>query len=354
MAVPKVFISSTCYDLGQIRDSLSEFIQNYCYEATLSERGDVFYHPDLHTHESCINEIENCQLFILIIGGRFGGGYKFDSTKSITNAEYEAARIKKIPVFTFIKQDLYEDHRLYEKNKHNLALVEQIEFPSIDNQKYAINIFEFINAVRSSEVNNGFFSFEYVKDIKHYLGKQWAGMMFDFLNQRSKTDIQKAVNNTLDNLTLINKKTEELIEEIIRKLNPQAGQQQINNINKIALGSKFYTHVLRMYLLTKFADDSSTLSQISPEEDNWYDYIKKFSGFFISKKPNLYFEKNTNYKTIVLLTTKRCSWSVVTEDDIYPEEVTRAQTLFQYIKNLNQEERQKAIDFVTSSEEISD
>jgi hypothetical protein len=73
MAVPRVFISSTCYDLDAIRDSLRSFIESVGFDPCLSDRGDVFYHPDLHTHDSCINEIGNCHLFVLLIGGRFGG-----------------------------------------------------------------------------------------------------------------------------------------------------------------------------------------------------------------------------------------------------------------------------------------
>lgn len=73
MANPRVFVSSTCYDLGEVRDSLYSFIKSYNFDPVLSERGDVFYHPELHTHDSCIKEIENCQIFVLIIGGRFGG-----------------------------------------------------------------------------------------------------------------------------------------------------------------------------------------------------------------------------------------------------------------------------------------
>ena len=194
MAAPKVFISSTCYDLGQIRDNLYEFIESYYFEPMLSEKGDVFYHPDLHTHESCITEIENCQLFILIIGGRFGGKYKFDPKKSITNAEYEAAKVKNIPVFTFIKREVFEDHRVYQRNKNKPELISQIEFPSIDKQEYSVQIFEFINSVRLSDVNNGSFSFEFANDIKSNLGKQWAGMMHNFLTDRSKKTGQKVVN----------------------------------------------------------------------------------------------------------------------------------------------------------------
>ncbi len=155
MAFPRVFVSSTCYDLGEIRDGLVSFITSYSYEPVLSERGDIFYHPDFHTHESCIQEIDNCQLFILIIGGRFGGHYIIDRKKSMVNAEYEAARHCAIPVFSFIKREVLEDLRLYEKNKANKDIVGKIVFPSIEQQEYAHDIFELINEVRNSPVNNG-------------------------------------------------------------------------------------------------------------------------------------------------------------------------------------------------------
>lgn len=67
----------------------------------MSDRGDVFYHPDIHTHDSCLNEVINCQLFFLVIGGSFGGSYIADPKKSIVNAEYAAAREHNIPVFLF-------------------------------------------------------------------------------------------------------------------------------------------------------------------------------------------------------------------------------------------------------------
>ena len=96
MAIPRVFVSSTCYDLGEIREAIGGFCEGFGFEAVLSDRGDVFYHPDLHTHNSCIFEVQNCHLLVLIIGGRFGGAYISDKQKSITNAEYAAAREKKI------------------------------------------------------------------------------------------------------------------------------------------------------------------------------------------------------------------------------------------------------------------
>ncbi len=350
MAYPRVFISSTCYDLAQIRDSLSEFISGYCYESILSDHGDVFYHPDLHSHESCINEIDNCQLFILIIGGRFGGNYISDKTKSIVNAEYEAAKLRKIPVFTFIKREVYDDHRVYQKNKNNSELIKEIIFPSIDNQSHAISIFEFINQVRLSDVNNGFCSFEFVKDMKLYLGKQWAGMMFDFLNFRNKNESEKVVKNTLENLTLLNKKTEELLEGIVRKLNPKNGNDQIEDINKIISASLFYNHILEM-----FNHESQVwidkIINIKPIHDEWYKYLNEIDDFELENRDKDYpFQES--FKTILSLRLGSSSWSVVTEDDIYPNEVILAMKLYKNIRSLKVEEIVKAIEIVKKSKEF--
>lgn len=347
MAFPHIFISSTCYDLAQIRDGLSEFILSYNYVPTLSERGDVFYHPDLHTHESCINEIGNCQMFILIIGGRFGGNYKYDKTKSITNAEYESAKLRNIPVFTFIKRDVYEDHRVYEKNKKNKALVKEIIFPSIENQDYAINIFEFINQVRLSEVNNGFLAFEYLKDIKSYIGKQWAGLMFEFLSERNRESNQKIVKNTLDNLTLINKKTEELIEGIVRKLNPDEGNEQIEVLDKIVEASKFYKHILNMYHI-KIHDIDKSIVKISPKNKKWYEYLSEFDNFELKHGDEFEheYEELLRFKTILSLHREAVSWSVLTEDEKYPSDVKIAEKLFENIKNLTTNEISRIIQFI--------
>ena len=94
MASPRVFVSSTWYDLRYIRENLKYFIRTLGYEPVLSEEGSVFYDPKIHVQDACICEIPNCQLFILIIGGRCGAAFK-DTRPSVMSAEYlEAARLK--------------------------------------------------------------------------------------------------------------------------------------------------------------------------------------------------------------------------------------------------------------------
>ncbi len=339
MATPKVFISSTCYDLSQVRDNLHEFVESFFYEPVLSEKGDVFYHPDLHTHESCINEIKNCHLFILIIGGRFGGEYKFDESKSITNAEYEAAKIRNIPVFTFIKQDVYNDHRVYQKNKHNQNVVSQIEFPSIEKQIYAKDIFEFINYVKKSDTNNGFFSFEYANDIKNHLGKQWAGMMFNFLDQRIRNNEERMVKQTLDSLALINTKTEELIENIYKKIDPENSTSNIINVDKIILGTKFYQTLSYMFENFNLNSLSKNISEIIPKHSTWYEYIADFNYF---KLDNAHIEDDFNTELFLSDKNKSCFWSVKTHSGRYPEYVIKMKELYENLKTLSIEDVEKS------------
>ena len=141
MAVPRIFVSSTCYDLKYIRENLKYFITNMGYESILSEEGDVFYNPDEHTHDACLNEVGTCQVFVLIIGGRYGGKY-LETDKSITNKEYEEACRLNIPIFTLVERSVLSEHLVYQKNKKN-PNANKIVYPSVDN----IKIFEFVDQV---------------------------------------------------------------------------------------------------------------------------------------------------------------------------------------------------------------
>jgi hypothetical protein len=346
MANPRIFISSTCYDLSQIRDNLYEFITSCNYETILSERGDVFFHPDLHTHECCVNEIENCNMFVLIIGGRFGGNYISDPKKSITNAEYEAARIKNLPVFTFIKREVYEDHRLYQKNKDNKEIIDKIIFPSIENQKHAQKIFEFINTVRLSSVNNGFFPFEFAREIELNLKKQWAGMMFNFLNERLKNNETKIVLNTLDNLTLLNKKSEELLENILRKVNPEEGKNQIDEIDNSIKASKFYSLLFKTFRINIDMLNFDEIANINPKEKIWYDYISEIDGFRTSNEieEELHFvDYDISDVEVLLIYNDNIFWNVRNKSGYKEKIMTKLEELYQNIIDSNKTERLNAL-----------
>ncbi len=342
MAFPRVFISSTCYDLGEVRDSLVDFLQGLHFEPILSDKGDIFYHPDLHTHESCITEVENCQLFILIVGGRFGGEYKIDTSKSVTNAEYLAARNLNRPVFTFVKRDVFDDHRLYQRNKTKKTVMKDIEFPSIEKQEYASQIFEFINDVRLSETNNGFFPFDYARDIRGLLGKQVAGMLYDFLSKRLKEKEQLKINQLLDNLTLVNKKTEEIIENIYKKVSKTDASKKILEIDKEVESSRFFKDILRRFSVTKFYSKSiEEISHINPENLTWYDFLVLTGDWVYRKDMKI---SKENKKVDALMHEKGIG--IMISGDIsekQKDQIKEWERLFEIFKTLSQEQRLKVL-----------
>ncbi|ONN48976.1 hypothetical protein AC057_18665 [Acinetobacter genomosp. 33YU] len=82
MAGLKMFVSSTCYDLAEERNQLRQFISDLGHEPILSEYNEILYDFNEHTHVSCVREISNADMVILVIGTRFGG-VAIDETKKI-------------------------------------------------------------------------------------------------------------------------------------------------------------------------------------------------------------------------------------------------------------------------------
>jgi hypothetical protein len=201
MAAPRIFVSSTCYDLKYIRENLKFFVRTLGYEPVLSEEGSVFYDPSLHVQDACLAEVPTCQIFVLIIGGRYGGHYK-DSDKSITNLEYEAAIKAKLPIFALVEQQVLEEYRLYTSNKANKRIdPTHITYPGVDTTK----IFDFISQVQSQSINNALVPFADFENIQQFLRQQWVSLLYRFLTGESEA---RRVADLLSEMTKTNEKLE--------------------------------------------------------------------------------------------------------------------------------------------------
>lgn len=240
MAVPRVFVSSTCYDLKYIRENLKYFIKTIGYEPILSEDGAIFFNPTQHTHDSCLSEVPNCQMFVLIIGGRYGGLFN-GLESSITNEEYREAVRKKIPVFAMVEQSVYSDHFVYNTNKKNTEIdVEKIAYPSSDNTK----IFGFIDEVRSNSVNNAIVPFRDFSDIESYLKQQWAGMMHSFLVSQNEAN---RVTDMMSHIVSMNEKIEYMSTQIVNSIASQEAKVMVE-LYELLVESKFARAFNSIYL----------------------------------------------------------------------------------------------------------
>lgn len=144
-----IFVSSTCYDLSQIRTDISEFIKKAGHIPVLSEFENFPISPELDTIDNCIKIVkENADILVLIVGSRYGS--IANNGKSITNTEFLVAKQKGIPIFCFIDKAMLNALNFWRNNKN-------ADFTYIvDN----VQIFEFIDDIRN---NSKIWTFPYEK-----------------------------------------------------------------------------------------------------------------------------------------------------------------------------------------------
>lgn len=278
MPVPRIFISSTCYDLKYIRENLKFFIRNLGYEPILSEEGNVFYDPSLHVQDAYIAEVPSCQLLVLIIGGRYGGRYK-DTDKSITNTEYLEAVKSKIPIFALVEQGVYEQFHVYNHNRNNRLIdPEKISYPSTDSHK----IFEFIGEVQGQAVNNALIPFSDFEDIQDYLKQQWAGMMYRFLTSESESrrvaDLFSTISDATNKIEFLTRQVVNSVADPITKLNVEFYDFLLNKEVIHDLGLWKLKAAPKEILKHKTFDDFCG-GQIIPDDDDEYgDYTLTYGG----------------------------------------------------------------------------
>lgn len=176
MSQLNIFISSTCFDLSQIRQDLSDAIIRWGHKPLMSESISFPINPSLSTEENCIRTVrDEADIFVLIIGARYG--YKLNSGKSITNTEYLTAIEKGIPIYTFTFKQMMSIFPIWEKNPN-------ADFSDIiDDNK----IFEFIREVRYRS-NKWNFPFENAKDIINTLHEQLSILFKHTLKTQQKYD----------------------------------------------------------------------------------------------------------------------------------------------------------------------
>lgn len=245
MAGAKIFVSSTCYDLSVLRAELRNFIISLGHEPVMSEYADVLYDPRIHTHTSCVNEVTNCDMMVVIIGSRFGGAsvpqaldqIDMDSLRtlsknpsfisgekpiSITQLEVLKAIENNIPIYPFVEKKVYYEHEIYEKNKDKPEVIKNLVFPAIDKPETAPYIFGFLNYLRLRKSGNQFFQFERLQEIEDILKKQWSAYFQRLLfEQRTRDEETKQIDR-------LNEQFEDLKTAIITSIQ-NVDQREVAN-----------------------------------------------------------------------------------------------------------------------------
>lgn len=168
------FVSSTCYDLAQVRADLRDFAESFGFEPILSEFNGFPVDPEVSTLNNCLQAVRNkADVFLLIVGGRYGS--LTDTGQSITNLEFLEAKAKGIPKYVFVQKEILTLLPFWEKN------------PSADFSHIVdtTKLFEFVSELRGSgEI--WVFPFSTAQDITFTLRKQLSYLFSDSLQVRRK------------------------------------------------------------------------------------------------------------------------------------------------------------------------
>ncbi len=215
MAHPRVFISSTYYDLKNVRADLERYINDRGFDPVLNERGQIPYSNKEKLEEYCYKEIENCDILISIIGGRHGSSSTHDPY-SISQKELKTAIDLGRPVYIFVEKSVLAEYETYKKNKES----KDIEYAAVDN----VAIYKFMDEVFSLPINNQVAPFETSSEITVYLQEQWAGLFQRLL----RDDAKKKEVMLLDDLKNTAKTLNQLVEFLTKERS--TGDQAIRDI----------------------------------------------------------------------------------------------------------------------------
>lgn len=205
MARPRVFISSTFYGLRHVRADIEAFVRDVGYDAVANERGEVPYGSETALEEYCYKEIENCDIVVSIVGGRFGSE-SVQGSHSISQMEVKQAVALGRQLYVFVDADVLAELRTYKLNTQN----REIKYAHADD----IRIFEFLEEVERLKRNNTIFAFRESAEIVAILREQWAGTFQRMLRSSARQDEIRMIESL--------KSTAQSLEELVKYLTSKA------------------------------------------------------------------------------------------------------------------------------------
>ncbi|PKP51247.1 MAG: hypothetical protein CVT92_13265 [Bacteroidetes bacterium HGW-Bacteroidetes-1] len=138
----RIFISSTIFDLIDIRAETYVLLQEMGFSAIMSDVNESSFHvPDFQNSiEACLQNVRNSDIFILILSNRYGSSLMqagFEDV-SATHLEYKEALANKKPILFYVRDRLEADFRIWKKNDKSDSL--NLSWVNKNNQR----IFEII------------------------------------------------------------------------------------------------------------------------------------------------------------------------------------------------------------------
>jgi hypothetical protein len=112
-----VFISSTCYDLMDLRAELAEFLESKGFTVRVSDdpyRMDI--EPTEDSIQTCLRNVESADVVVCVLDGRYGPPLPPEGRFSATHVEIQRARAIGRPIYIFGRERALAEFDLLRRN----------------------------------------------------------------------------------------------------------------------------------------------------------------------------------------------------------------------------------------------
>lgn len=167
----RIFISSTCYDLIDIRAELEAQLRTQGLEPILSDSNtsDFSIQPEMHSIETCLANVRDSDCVLVIISQRYGPTLEvIEEGVSATHLEYLEAQKCGKPIIMYVRDRLIGEFESWRKNKGSDLKT------SWCRDKNKLKLFEWIEAhkeLKPEGRSNWFWTFKDSIDLKKRVAK---------------------------------------------------------------------------------------------------------------------------------------------------------------------------------------
>jgi hypothetical protein len=171
----KVFVSSTVYDLIDVRAEVAEHLRSLAITPVMSDdktSGFEVAH-DTNSIQTCLINLESCDEVIAILDRRYGatlGGRGFEDV-SATHLEMKHALAKNKTLRVYVRDRLEADFATWKKNKRS----NEVALPWVSEaDRGLLKVLDDFSYLRSDDTPNWYTTFQDSRDLKADLTKYFG------------------------------------------------------------------------------------------------------------------------------------------------------------------------------------
>jgi len=180
----KIFISSSCYELRDLRAALRFWLADRGLSPRMSDEGGFPHRDGIPPYAACLPVLEECQLIIGVIDREYGrsfddwGPYSKLKGCSPTHGELKHALDMKKRVLLYVQSEVISFYEVWRKNKSGFST----EMP----KGLDVKTLELIAEFKKMKPVPWLETFRDVSDIQRMLSKEFANQIQENLIEREK------------------------------------------------------------------------------------------------------------------------------------------------------------------------